>query len=432
MDDLHLLTVTREMSDDKLYGLGKSIAPIHNQLISLGWSITYFSQTDLHESQLNKKNKFIKFVQFMLMAKRFKHESFIHALIERMFMGFLASQIQLKKECTHVHFHDPWIALGFLLHQYIGIERIFKRFTIKPTQHQSVLNPNIFLTQHGFGAYCEAVKMDGVQIGVKTLRFMKTIEKWVCSKMMRVIAPTQICLDQLAIDLDILPQSILERKTKTSSVNLYESTRFPSNWIKVPHVIHNFSKVDYHKTRQELKLPEEATIILTVGRLAPLKQFDVVIKIFADLCKQSDSVHLIILGGGDPTFLTSLAESLGVLDKITFTSTNQVDSYYSAADIYISASLTESFGLANLEALTSGLPCICTRVGGVPEVVQDAALLVEPNQSSIASGLKLLLMDPIQKEQLLEASKRLISAWPTVEEITQTYVQIFQPNTKSA
>jgi glycosyltransferase involved in cell wall biosynthesis len=273
--------------------------------------------------------------------------------------------------------------------------------------------------------------MDGVQIGTKTLVFMKSIEKWVCSKMMRVIAPTQICLNQLAIDLNILPQSIQQQKTKTRPIKYYDSTSLPNNWIKVPHVKHEFSKVDYHRTRQELKLPKNATVILTVGRLAPLKQFDVVIKIFADLCKESNSVHLIILGGGDPTYLTSLAESLGVLDKITFTTTNQVDSYYSAADIYISASLTESFGLANLEAITSGLPCICTHVGGVPEVVQDAALLVEPNHSSIASGLKVLLTDPIQKEQLLEASKRLISAWPTLEEITQTYVQIYQTNTKS-
>ena len=431
MDNLHLLTVTREMSDDKIYGLGKSITPIHNQLITLGWRVTYFSQADLNESQFNKKSKYIKLAQYFLMAKRFKHESFIYALVERMYMGYLASHLQLKTKCTHVHFHDPWIALGYLLHQYIGIERLFVRIAIRPTAYHSVLNPNIFLTQHGFGAYCEAVKMDGVKIGSKSLRFMKTIEKWVCSKMIRVIAPTQLCLNQLAIDLGILPQSIQQNQTKTIQAKSYESTRLPNNWIKVPHVKNDFNKVDYHRARQELKLPIDAKIILTVGRLAPLKQFDVVIKVFANLSKQSDSLHLIILGGGDRSFLISLAESLGVLHKITFAASNQVDSYYSAADIYISASLTESFGLANLEALTSGLPCICTRVGGVPEVVEDAALLVEPNQSSITSGLQLLLNDPNQKELLLKASERLISTWPHLEEITQTYVQIYQSNSKS-
>jgi len=272
--------------------------------------------------------------------------------------------------------------------------------------------------------------MDGVQIGEKTLRVMKAIEKWVCSKMMRVIAPTQICLNQLAIDLNILPQSIQKIKNTQIPDKLYNSAKLPKNWIKVPHVQHELRKVDILKARQELNLPSEATIILTVGRLAPLKQFDVVIKVFADLFIQSESVHLIILGGGDRTFLTSLAESLGVLHKITFAATTQVDTYYCAADIYISASLTESFGLANLEAITSGLPCICTRVGGVPEVVQDAALLVEPDQASISAGLKQLLIDSIQKEQLLKASKKLISAWPSVEKITQTYVEIYQSNTK--
>jgi glycosyltransferase involved in cell wall biosynthesis len=126
--------------------------------------------------------------------------------------------------------------------------------------------------------------------------------------------------------------------------------------------------------------------------------------------------------------LIALAKSLGVESKITFASTPDVGLYYSAADMYVSASLTESFGLANLEALSHKLPCVCTCVGGVPEVVQDAALLVKPQASALLNGLRSLMMDKAQNDALIKSAHALMARWPNLLQITQAYVQVYQSN----
>ena len=102
--------------------------------------------------------------------------------------------------------------------------------------------------------------------------------------------------------------------------------------------------------------------------------------------------------------------------------------YYSAADLYVSASLTESFGLANLEALSHNLPCVCTCVGGVPEVVQDAAMLVKPQATELLNGLRSLMVDKAQNNALIKSAQALMARWPNVHQITQAYVEVYQSN----
>jgi glycosyltransferase involved in cell wall biosynthesis len=444
-----LLIVTRETSEDKTYGLGKSIQPIQEELQHLGWQVRYFCQHDLTDSQWSQKNRLIQIAQKLSFAKHFQHESLISALTERFFVGFLAAKEHAWHAQTHVHLHDPWLALGFLMGRHflkINLLSFFKSHN--PFQGSHSKN-RMGITEHGFGAYYQAVRWDGVHIGPVAIFILRYLEKSICKKMHWVMAPTQLALEQLGLDLgvtqapDDLPHYLskalhnkpqagpnsnpkhTQKHTHWSNQNL--KAQLPAHWFKVPHALPSFERIDRSFARQALSLvlSEESQLILTVGRLAPLKQFDLVIRVFAELSSSHPNLHLLILGGGDANSLKTLAQDLGVLSKVHFAVAQNVDLYYSAANLYVSASLSESFGLANLESLAHHLPSVCSQVGGVPEVVQNGALLVEPLHTPILKALETLLNDPTLSIELSRQAAEHVTNWPSVQSITQTYVQIY-------
>jgi len=431
MNQQHLLIVTRETSEDKTYGLGKSIQPIQKELENLGWQVSYFCQNNLTSAQVSQKNRLIQIAQSLSLAKYFQHEAIVGALIERSLVGYLAAKEHSLHDHSHVHLHDPWLALGFMIGRaYININFLFFLKLFNPFQ-RSHSKTRMGITEHGFGAYYQAVRWDGVHIGPVAMFILRHLEKAICKKMHWVIAPTQLALEQLSQDLGLIknpnnfstPPPMGTRSEPQQPVN----SQLPAHWFKVPHALPNSERIDRTVARLALSLglQEESQLLLSVGRLAPLKQFDLVIRVFAELSVSHPNLHLLILGGGDSSSLKTLAQDLGVLSKVHFAVAQNMDPYFSAANLYVSASLSESFGLANLESLAHHLPSVCSQVGGVPEVVQNGALLVEPQHAPLLSALNTLLNDPTLSIELSQKASKRAKNWPSVQSITQTYVQIY-------
>lgn len=138
-----------------------------------------------------------------------------------------------------------------------------------------------------------------------------------------------------------------------------------------------FRKLNKADSRSKLGL-EEHNIILSVGRMEPLKGFDILLKSVAMLGCASDT-RLVIVGGDENRDsemgrLESLAAELGVLDLVTFAgAVDQTDLpvYYSAADIFVLPTYYESFGLVALEAMACGLPVVASRLGGLRSFIDD-------------------------------------------------------------
>src|SRR6185369_7940363 len=121
----------------------------------------------------------------------------------------------------------------------------------------------------------------------------------------------------------------------------------------------------------------------------PLKCFDRIVRACA--AQGDPRIRLVLLGTGDSAGLQSLAHDAGFGAQLRIDATDDVAPYFHAADIYLSASSTESFGMANLEALCAGLPAICSAVGGVPEVVGDGAWLLPNDVETLARALGALV-----------------------------------------
>ncbi len=92
----------------------------------------------------------------------------------------------------------------------------------------------------------------------------------------------------------------------------------------------------------------------------------------------------------------------------------------------MSASASESFGLANLEAMTAGVAMVCTAVGGVPEVVGNGALLVPPELDALTNAIQHLLDDGELRKSIAQHGRIRAEAWPDIVEIANKYEKIYR------
>src|SRR5690606_20188296 len=122
--------------------------------------------------------------------------------------------------------------------------------------------------------------------------------------------------------------------------------------------------------------------------------------------------RLVLVGDGpDRPEAAAAAEELGVEDRVVFLGKqDSVAELLACADLMLLPSASESFGLAALEAMASGTPVVATRVGGVPEVVEDGVtgILEEVGEvDAMAARAVEILRDPARWLQMSRDARAL-------------------------
>jgi glycosyltransferase involved in cell wall biosynthesis len=141
--------------------------------------------------------------------------------------------------------------------------------------------------------------------------------------------------------------------------------------------------------------------ILFVGTLRSVKGVNYLIEAMAIISTKLSTIDLLIVGDGpERAKLETLVKELNLQNCTHFegkVSNEKIPEYMERADLFVLPSLSESFGIVNLEAMASGLPIVATNVGGLPEVVKNGenGLLVEPRNSKALAEKVLLLLDNI-------------------------------------
>ena len=157
------------------------------------------------------------------------------------------------------------------------------------------------------------------------------------------------------------------------------------------------------EVRQELQIPDEAAIILQVGRLEPGKGHLLHLEAAAAILDLPDWI-LVQVGGAqwveEHAYRTEIEKTirhLGLAERVRLVGErNDVGRFYAAADIYCQPNmLPESFGITFIEALYAGLPVIATAIGAAPEIVDEECGLLVPreNAAALASALRMFLND---------------------------------------
>ena len=146
---------------------------------------------------------------------------------------------------------------------------------------------------------------------------------------------------------------------------------------------------------------EGQIVLLYVGRLATNKRIDLLIRALARLPRE---YSLVVAGDNErPEYAEvmeaclRLAAELKVEGRVTFAgrvSDRRLSALYRSADVFVSASLHEGFGMPFLEAMSSGLPCVGADIAAIPEVLAGAGLLFEPgNPEDLVRQVMLLCGD---------------------------------------
>jgi glycosyltransferase involved in cell wall biosynthesis len=158
--------------------------------------------------------------------------------------------------------------------------------------------------------------------------------------------------------------------------------------------------------------------ILSVGRLVPDKDLDVLIDAFADAGFADGEAELEIRGGGplEPE-LRDQAERLGVPVRFPGpTAFGELGGVYAAADVLALVSSYEPFGVALREGAAAGLPLIASRrAGAVGDVAVEGenALVVDPgDRGQIAAALRRLVREPDLRERLAAGSRAVTARHP--------------------
>lgn len=127
--------------------------------------------------------------------------------------------------------------------------------------------------------------------------------------------------------------------------------------------------------RNEHGIEPGQKVLIYVGRFAREKNLELLLKSFERISAQHKDVVLLMVGGGPfEEECRKLASELKANDRVIFTGAvprQKVAKYYSAGDLFVFPSLTETQGLVLGEALQSGLPCVAVNSGGSPEMLMN-------------------------------------------------------------
>ncbi len=177
-----------------------------------------------------------------------------------------------------------------------------------------------------------------------------------------------------------------------------------------------FRPGDRLAARRRHGVPDDAVLLLFVGRIQPLKAPDVLLRAAADLVEGDPELRarlqVVVCGGPSgsgldrPTSLIELAESLGIADLVRFEPPAGRDllvDWYRAADVCVVPSHSESFGLVAVEAQACGTPVVAAAVGGLQTAVahQVSGLLVDGHDPrDFAGAIGTIVSQPRLREEL--------------------------------
>jgi glycosyltransferase involved in cell wall biosynthesis len=159
--------------------------------------------------------------------------------------------------------------------------------------------------------------------------------------------------------------------------------------------------------RAELGILPDDPLLAMVGVIRPQKAHPFLIEVAASLAEEFPRLRLLLVGGGSPEAEAELRETIdrfGVTDRVLLAGRrDDVPDVLAAADVAVLPSDYEGQPLALMEYMAAARPIVATRVGGVPELVEDGvhALLVEPRDvAGMRAAIASLLRDPARAAEL--------------------------------
>lgn len=229
-------------------------------------------------------------------------------------------------------------------------------------------------------------------------RAVSSFSKFRLKKVSRVIAPTHKVEDVLRDYGLHNPISVIP-----SGINL---DRFQNR----------LSSEEREKRRCELGISSDKIVLLNLGRLGTEKNIDELVRMFAKASHQIDNIVFLIVGDGPAREnLEKLADELQVKERVIFTGMvdpTQVQNYYQLADLFVSASTSETQGLTYIESAANGLPLLCRADPCLEEVLVGGVNGYSySNEGEFLAALRKICDDPQWRKTAGEHSRSIAMAY---------------------
>jgi glycosyltransferase involved in cell wall biosynthesis len=159
------------------------------------------------------------------------------------------------------------------------------------------------------------------------------------------------------------------------------------------------------RIRRNLEIPPDAFVYLTVGRLDAMKNQALLVRNFSKVLAVAPQAHLVIVGTGVmEKELKEMAKISGVGNRIHFLgSRKDIGACLEMADVFVFPTLLEGFGIALVEAMFKGLPCIASNISVLQEILtnNETGLLFDPeNETELVTAMIDLFRDPQMRMRL--------------------------------
>ena len=170
-------------------------------------------------------------------------------------------------------------------------------------------------------------------------------------------------------------------------------------------------------------------MFIRVGRLAEVKNHAMMIRAFH---ATGDRQSRLLLAGDGPERgpLEAITRELGLEHRVEFLGFRRdIEELLAQSDVFVISSNHEGVSIAVLEAMRAGLPVIGTRVGGMPETIQDrrTGRLVEAGDiEAMASVMRSLIDSPAERARLGDAGRRFLEAEFSIEKMVERYERLYR------
>lgn len=188
--------------------------------------------------------------------------------------------------------------------------------------------------------------------------------------------------------------------------------------------------------RRSLDIPDDAVILLAVGRMVPKKGFDIMLKALADPALRDQPIVGVMIGEGDLwQAWQQMGQDLGIGEKLRWTGNvpmDQIPVYYNMADMLLNPAVrmpADGLNVCVLDAMSCGKPVVGSNVAGNPLAVVDGTtgtMVPEQDPAALAAAIAALVTDESLRKRMGRASRARIEnelGWP---HLARRYIEHFE------
>lgn len=205
------------------------------------------------------------------------------------------------------------------------------------------------------------------------------------------------------------------------------------------HVVPNFIDFEKHvhgftDCQRGMMAEDHERIITHISNMREVKQIPDVIKIFYNIQKDIPAKLMLVGEGPEKEGAELLVEKLGLTDSVVFFGNSyEIDRILCFSDLFLLPSQTESFGLAALEAMASGVPVISTNTGGLPEVNEDgySGYLSDVNAVADMSANAVRILKDSDTLDRFKTNAKIQSKKFDIHNIVPMYERIYEETLKN-